>query len=145
MLQEYGLLRFPPSKTAAAALNIALRTIRGPFAWNETTASTPPPGSFEVRWCEPLTKAEFDTAILCGADGKPHRRLSRLQSDLGDAADKVRFAMNAGMFDVRGAPIGLYVENGDQRHAISTTDGPGNFHLKPNGVFWVDAAGDRLG
>jgi len=35
MLQEYGLLRFPPSKTAAAALNIALRTIRGPFAWNE--------------------------------------------------------------------------------------------------------------
>ena len=39
MLQEYGLLRFPPSKTAAAALNIALRTIRGPFAWNEQVES----------------------------------------------------------------------------------------------------------
>lgn len=43
----------------------------GPFGWQESTGPKPPPGSFEVRWCEPLTKAEFDTATLCGADGKP--------------------------------------------------------------------------
>lgn len=43
----------------------------GPFLWQESTAPTPPAGSFEVRWCEPLTKAEFDAATLCGADGKP--------------------------------------------------------------------------
>lgn len=78
---------------------------------------------------------------LRGADGKPHRRLSRLQSDLGDAADKVRFAMNAGMFDVRGAPIGLYVENGRQMKAVNVRDGFGNFHLKPNGVFWIGGDG----
>lgn len=44
--------------------------------------------------------------------------------------------MNAGMFNDAGAPIGLYVENGDEQKSIALSDGPGNFHLKPNGVFW---------
>ncbi len=48
----------------------------------------------------------------------------------------IRFAMNAGMFSDAGAPIGLYVEDGDEQKSISLTEGPGNFHLKPNGVFW---------
>jgi len=78
---------------------------------------------------------------LRGADGKPHRRLSRLKSDLGEAAGKVRFAMNAGMFDARGAPIGLHVENSRQLKAVNTRDGFGNFHLKPNGVFWIGGDG----
>ena len=74
------------------------------------------------------------------ADAKAYRGFAALARDV--PASGVAFAMNGGMYDDAGAPIGLYVENGDQRHAISTTDGPGNFHLKPNGVFWVDAAGD---
>jgi uncharacterized protein YigE (DUF2233 family) len=74
------------------------------------------------------------------ADAKAYRSFAALARDL--PAGDVAFAMNGGMYDDAGAPIGLYVEHGDQRHAISTRDGPGNFHLKPNGVFWVDAAGD---
>ncbi len=74
------------------------------------------------------------------ADGKAYRGFTRLSQDV--VADEIAFAMNAGMFDDKGAPIGLYVEHGQELHAISTTDGPGNFHLKPNGVFWVDVAGD---
>ena len=61
-----------------------------------------------------------------------------LKRDLGKAADQVRFAMNAGMFDVRGAPIGLYVENGRTLRKLNRRNGPGNFHLKPNGVFFID-------
>jgi uncharacterized protein YigE (DUF2233 family) len=53
----------------------------------------------------------------------------------------VQFAMNAGMFDEDGFPIGLYVEDGVGRHDINTADGAGNFYMKPNGVFWVDAQG----
>ena len=34
-LQEYSLLRHAPSALAAAALNVALRTLRGPLAWTE--------------------------------------------------------------------------------------------------------------
>jgi uncharacterized protein YigE (DUF2233 family) len=49
--------------------------------------------------------------------------------------------MNAGMFNDRGAPIGLYVENGVRGHRLNLARGAGNFHLLPNGVFWQDAEG----
>lgn len=75
-----------------------------------------------------------------GIDGVAYRRLPELAKHL--RANDVKFAMNAGMFDPAGAPIGLYVDQGRELHAISTADGPGNFHLKPNGVFWVDSLGD---
>ena len=45
--------------------------------------------------------------------------------------------MNAGMYDKDQAPVGLDVEDGRELKRPSTADGPGNFHLKPNGVFWV--------
>lgn len=73
--------------------------------------------------------------------GVPIRDFDRLQDALGERADGVAFAMNAGMFNDDGLPIGLYVEDGVQGHKLVTTDGPGNFHMKPNGVFYGDAAG----
>ena len=51
--------------------------------------------------------------------------------------DRIAFAMNAGMFDTDGRPIGLAVVDGAQLHAINLRNGGGNFHLKPNGVFLV--------
>jgi prepilin-type processing-associated H-X9-DG protein len=44
--------------------------------------------------------------------------------------------MNAGMFNDAGAPIGLYVSEGAEQRPIRLNEGPGNFHLLPNGVFW---------
>lgn len=74
-------------------------------------------------------------------DGNYLRTFDALQSELGRDARRVRFAMNAGMFDDLGAPIGLYVENTQQKHRIILNDGPGNFHMKPNGVFWQGSDG----
>ena len=62
-----------------------------------------------------------------------HRKFA----DLGLDPSAVAFAMNAGMFDLAGKPIGLMIERGRQLHALNTRDGGGNFHLKPNGVFLV--------
>ncbi len=45
--------------------------------------------------------------------------------------------MNAGMYHPALDPVGLYVENGRQFVGPSTRAGPGNFHLKPNGIFFV--------
>jgi uncharacterized protein YigE (DUF2233 family) len=45
------------------------------------------------------------------------------------------------MYDEAGRPIGLFVEKGVRRHRLNLRDGPGNFHLQPNGVFAVDARG----
>lgn len=75
------------------------------------------------------------------AEGAPLRTFRALQDFLGDDARRVRFAMNAGMYNDAGAPIGLYVAEGRERKALATREGPGNFHLMPNGVFSIDADG----
>jgi uncharacterized protein YigE (DUF2233 family) len=70
-------------------------------------------------------------------DGKPMRDFTLLAAHPGKAA----FAMNAGMFDQSGLPIGLYIERGQELKSINRADGPGNFHMKPNGVFYGDDHG----
>jgi len=76
-----------------------------------------------------------------GADGKPMRNFDSLDKRLGARFDRVAFAMNAGMFDDKGLPIGYYVEDGAEQAALNTREGPGNFHMRPNGVFYGDARG----
>jgi prepilin-type processing-associated H-X9-DG protein len=79
--------------------------------------------------------------LVLDPGGKPLRSLPNLQRHLGPRAQQLRFAMNAGMFDRAGRPIGLYMEEGRERRPLNRRDGPGNFHLKPNGVFSVDDTG----
>jgi uncharacterized protein YigE (DUF2233 family) len=73
-------------------------------------------------------------------DGKALRNFADLSRYLGRSSKRVAFAMNAGMYDEQGKPIGLYVENGKQHAPLNQRDAEGNFYLKPNGVFWIDAA-----
>jgi uncharacterized protein YigE (DUF2233 family) len=75
--------------------------------------------------------------IAAGAKEEPIRRLSDLEASLGEKAARVAFAMNAGMYDQDGRPIGLAIAEGKQKHAINRRKGGGNFHLMPNGVFLV--------
>jgi uncharacterized protein YigE (DUF2233 family) len=49
--------------------------------------------------------------------------------------------MNGGMYGHDDGPIGLFVLDGQVRHALNTKEGAGNFHLMPNGVFYVDVGG----
>jgi len=69
------------------------------------------------------------------------RRLAELEAKLGRRAEQVAFAMNAGMYDEEGRPIGLAIVEGKQKHAINRRKGGGNFHLMPNGVFQVHKDG----
>ena len=81
-----------------------------------------------------------DELRLADRDGRTYlRSFENLSRALSEDRTRVRFAMNAGMFNELGAPIGLYVENGVRGHRISLRRGAGNFHLLPNGVFWQDA------
>lgn len=72
---------------------------------------------------------------LDAPDGTPYGSLSRLTGS--PAGQGLVMAMNAGMYHPDFAPVGLYVQGGRQRTPASTADGPGNFHLKPNGIFYV--------
>jgi uncharacterized protein YigE (DUF2233 family) len=91
--------------------------------------------------CSFDTRASALRLVSADADGAYLRSLRALRDVLGEDAERVRFAMNAGMFNDEGAPIGLYVQDGARLHPIRTTEGPGNFHLKPNGVFSLGADG----
>ena len=69
------------------------------------------------------------------------RHLSDLDLSLGKQSSDVAFAMNAGMYDEEGRPIGLAIVEGRQVRAINRRKGGGNFHLMPNGVFQVHRDG----
>ena len=72
-----------------------------------------------------------------GPDGQPYRSFAALEAALGERAEDVAFAMNAGMYDEEGEAIGLLIEEGEELHSINRRDASGNFHMKPNGVFLV--------
>lgn len=61
----------------------------------------------------------------------------RLARHLWEARQILVFAVNGGMFHDDYGPVGLLVEDGLERAAISTRGGWGNFHLLPNGVFYM--------
>ena len=82
-----------------------------------------------------------EIGLFLDGPGGPLRSFAALEQRLGPRARQLRFAMNAGMYDEAGNPIGLYVEDGRQRHVINRQRGPGNFHMLPNGVFTVAADG----
>ena len=106
--------------------------------------------------CKPMAYAGASYTV-CGFDlrqdrlalfnldarGQPYGSFAALAEALRDSAKSLTFAMNAGMFDEALKPVGLYVEAGRQLKKLNRRDGGGNFHLKPNGVFYI--AGERAG
>ena len=75
------------------------------------------------------------------SDGTPYAYLSALPRALGGNSGRLLFATNAGMFDPALKPVGLYVEQGREPVHVNTRSAYGNFHMKPNGVFYISADG----
>lgn len=71
-----------------------------------------------------------------GGDGSPYRSLATFAANHALIASRMAFVVNGGMFDEQGEPVGYYVEDGKERKALNRKEGPGNFHLLPNGVFY---------
>lgn len=86
-------------------------------------------------------RSRHDIAFFLDGRGGRLRSLAALEAELGPRAERLRFAMNAGMYGEDRAPIGLYVEDGRQRRPINRRSGGGNFHMLPNGVFQVRSDG----
>jgi uncharacterized protein YigE (DUF2233 family) len=70
--------------------------------------------------------------------GRRYGSLGHLRTILAARHECLDYAMNGGMFAPDFAPKGLFIENGKTLMPLDTTSGPGNFYLKPNGVFWLD-------
>lgn len=76
--------------------------------------------------------------------GRTFKRFDQLSSWLASRNKRLRFAMNAGMFQPDFSPVGLLVQDGQQVSPLNLSDGAGNFFLKPNGVFFINESGARI-
>ncbi|MEL6781528.1 MAG: phosphodiester glycosidase family protein [Pseudomonadota bacterium] len=72
------------------------------------------------------------------ADDEPYLDFRRLADALAETEETLLFAMNGGMYHEDRSPVGLYIDGDGQRARLNTNDGPGNFHMLPNGVFGMD-------
>ena len=70
-------------------------------------------------------------------DGHPYEYLSSLPRAIGNHSRHLLFATNGGMYHTDNSPVGLYVEEGRELVRANTNAGPGNFHMRPNGVFYL--------
>lgn len=119
---------------------------------DETAAPSPTPTPTASETADPAESAcepvRFEDVVFthCVADpaehrvrmvlGSPFRSLAKFSASRSDDAPRIAFAMNAGMYDGEGKPIGYYVEDRDRQQELNRNDGSGNFHMKPNGVFY---------
>ena len=71
---------------------------------------------------------------------RPYRSLEALSRELDNEERDLALAVNGGMFNHDGMPIGYYVEDGLRLTVLNQNEGPGNFHLLPNGVFFGESA-----
>ncbi len=100
--------------------------------------------------CEPIAEQGRDYVVCTfdasrdairlfwkNPDGQPYGSPTGVATALKASGQTLAFGMNAGMYEKDLSPVGLYVEDGRQLKAANQRNGDGNFHLKPNGVFYV--------
>jgi uncharacterized protein YigE (DUF2233 family) len=91
--------------------------------------------------CSTAVRSSDIRVFLRDGKGENYGSFSSLLRDLERKGETLVFAMNGGMYHPDYRPVGLFIENGVERAKISTRRGPGNFHLQPNGVFFVGRNG----
>ncbi|MCA1494159.1 phosphodiester glycosidase family protein [Sinorhizobium alkalisoli] len=69
--------------------------------------------------------------------GVPFKTFKALSLELRHRDEYLVFAMNGGMYHEDLSPVGLHIEEGAEQTPLNTNPGWGNFHMLPNGVFYV--------
>ena len=92
------------------------------------------------------TVCTFDAAVHdirlfhSDAEGAPYLQFDTLERELDEQGEVLVFAMNGGMYHDDRRPVGFFRDAFGDQASVNTNDGPGNFHLKPNGVFWLNGS-----
>jgi uncharacterized protein YigE (DUF2233 family) len=72
------------------------------------------------------------------SENRPYSDFTQVKAQVEKHGGTLLFATNAGIFSSDVTPGGLHIENGTELHALNLRDGEGNFHMKPNGVFFIE-------
>ncbi|MGV6848659.1 MAG: phosphodiester glycosidase family protein [Marinibacterium sp.] len=118
-------------KVAAAIFGLVLAA--GPAAAVECRDLTHDGNRYTV--CEADAAKDRLRLFLYAPDGTPWGQFGAIDAALAEQGEKLDFAMNAGMYHDSRAPVGHYVEDGQEIMRVISNPGPGNFGLLPNGVF----------
>src|ERR1051326_493939 len=116
------------------------------FCASDALAGSPPCQSISLDGsgytvCEIDLRRHAVRLVWRKPDGEPYGFLAALPE--AQRSGRLVFATNAGMYPPDYRPVGLYVENGRELVRANTRPGPGNFHMRPNGIFYV--AGETAG
>ncbi|MFT3683266.1 MAG: phosphodiester glycosidase family protein [Ferruginibacter sp.] len=98
-----------------------------------------------------MSYGDNDTFISCTIDpavttlrfywkddkGNQLKSLLNLKNHLRAKGEKLLFAMNGGMYQQDGTPLGLFIQNRKTITPLNKRSGNGNFYLEPNGVFYI--------
>ena len=90
------------------------------------------------------TRSEHLALYLSDQQGRTYRSFDALAQDLARRGQQLAFAMNAGMYESDGEPVGLLVIDGKELAPLNVDKGVGNFFLQPNGVFAQTRQGPRV-
>lgn len=69
--------------------------------------------------------------------GEALKSIQNLKTYVEDKNGILLFAMNGGMFNTDLSPKGLFIQNNKTLVSLDTSEGTGNFYLKPNGIFYI--------
>lgn len=121
-----------------------------PFAAATSQAETREFEGFRYHIYELDPSQETLQIFLNDPSGKPFNTFKNLEAHLNHSGQRLKFAMNAGIYEPGYIPSGLYIENGKTLVGLNRnppppkknpTDFTPNFFLQPNGVFFIDAKG----
>src|SRR3954464_5017832 len=111
-------------------------------AQREMTCRARTIGSARYRVCELPPGAVATLRLLArDAQGRPWRTVERLDASLRARGERLRFAMNAGIYERPDSATGLLVADGGRVYSrLNSSAGPpnpcrtANFYCPPNGV-----------
>ena len=122
------------TRTALTALGLV---ISGTAAQSEVTCTERSFDGLAYTACEVDPRTDALRLFLDAPSGEKFGQFSSIDNTLQDEGKVLAFAMNAGMYHDDRAPVGLYIEDGQEIMRVIPNAGPGNFGLLPNGVFCI--------
>jgi uncharacterized protein YigE (DUF2233 family) len=98
----------------------------------------------EATICTIDTRQDRLRLFLRDEHGTPFKFFSALERHLERQEEHLVLAMNGGMYHENHDPVGLLVMDGREVAPLNLQTAPGNFFMKPNGVFAVTASGPQI-